>query len=296
MPNSIAYAERFVPVLDAIYQDAALSGALDTSGNLLGWLAGTREFRLGRLSMDGLGDYDRSLGYPAGDVTLDWETHAPDWERGRMFTVDCLDNEESLDLVWANLSGEFLRTHVAPELDAVRFAKYAALAGNTVAARIADAAALLAALRVATNTLDEAQVPDTDRLLFVTPSLIAGVDDLDTTKSRAVLSRFSSIVHVPQARFYTAVETLDGKSPGEEAGGYAKADGAEDVNFLVVHRPAVLQALRHVAPKIVDPAANQSADAWKFGYRAYGIADVQELKAVGLYLHSDLTPAPPAQG
>jgi hypothetical protein len=246
--------------------------------------------------MDGLGDYDRSLGYPAGDVTLDWETHSPDWERGRMFSVDYLDNEESLDLVWANLSGEFLRTHVAPELDAVRFARYAGLAGTTVAANIANAGALVAELRAATNVLDEAQVPDTDRYLFVTPSLIAGVDDMDTTKSRAVLSRFSSIVHVPQARFYTAVETLDGKSSGEKAGGYAKADGAEDINFLVVHRPAVLQALRHVAPKIIDPATNQSADAWKFGYRAYGIADVQELKAIGLYLHRTPTPPPPSQG
>jgi hypothetical protein len=294
MPNNIVYAERFVPVLDRVYQEAAFSSVLDTSSNLLSWLAGTREFRLGKLTMDGLGDYDRSKGYPPGSVSLDWETHSPDWERGRMFTVDYLDNEEALDLVWANLAGEFLRTQVVPELDAVRFAKYAALAAGKVNAPIADAEILLGELRHATNVMDEDQVPDTDRHLFITPSLIGGVDDLDTTKSRRVLERFASINKVPQVRFYTAVDTFDGWTEAEAKGGFAKSEDAENLNFLIVHKPAVLQTLKHVAPKIISKEANQDADAWKFGYRAYGISEAEELKLSGLYAHFTSPEAPEA--
>ena len=36
------------------------------------------------------------------------------------------------------------------------------------------------------------------------------VKDLDTTKSREALDGFSSIVKVPQSRFYSAIDLLDG--------------------------------------------------------------------------------------
>jgi hypothetical protein len=288
MPNNIIPAEKWVPLLDEVYQNAATSSALDTDARLLTWLADSREFRLAKLSMDGLGDYDRALGYPKGNVTLAWETHAPDYERGRMFTVDTMDDEEAAGLVMANLAAEFIRTKVAPELDAVRYARYASLvpAENKVAAAIADASALISALRTASNKMDEAQVPEEGRLLFITPSLISLVEDMDNTKSKAVLERFSLRQKVPQVRFYSAVELFDGKTAGEEAGGFAKATGAKNINFLIAHKPAVLQSLKHVAPKIISPQANQDADSWKYGYRTYGIADAQELKLAGLYVHT----------
>lgn len=34
------------------------------------------------------------------------------------------------------------------------------------------------------------------------------------------------------------------------------------------------------------PEQNQNADAYKFGYRCYGIADVYKNKLAGVYLHS----------
>ena len=288
MANNILAAEKWIPILDEIYQGAATSNILDSDQTLLGWMADTKEFKLAKITMDGLGDYDRTLGYPPGDVSITWETHAPDYERGRMFTIDAMDDSEAAGTAMANLAGEFIRTKVAPELDAVRYARYASLvlSANKAQANIANAAGLISALRESANVLDEAQVPEEGRLLFITPSLLSLVEDMDTTKSRAVLERFSVRQKVPQMRFYTAIDLLDGRADGEKAGGYIKSAGAKDINFLVVHKPAVLQALKHVKPKIIDPDANQDADAWKYGYRTYGIADVQELKVKGLYLHT----------
>ncbi|MCL2504420.1 MAG: hypothetical protein FWE94_07515 [Coriobacteriia bacterium] len=287
MANAITPAEMWVALLDEIYQEAATSNILDTGSQLLQWMADSQEFRLGQLSMDGLGDYSRSDGYPKGDVTLEWETHKPDWERGRMFTVDAMDDEEAAGLVFSNLAGEFIRTKVVPELDAVRYATYTALVptANAKSGALADAAALIAALRVANNTLDEAEVPEDSRYLFIRPSLLSLISDMDTTKSREVLDCFATIQKVPQGRFYSAIDLLDGVKTAELAGGFKKATGAVSLNFLVIHKPAVLQALKHVAPKIVRPEVNQTADAWKYGYRAYGITSAQALKLTGLYVH-----------
>ena len=54
---------------------------------------------------------------------------------------------------------------------------------------------------------------------------------------------------------------------------------------MIIHKPAVIQCEKHVAPKIVEPSVNQDADAYKFGYRNVGIADVYENKVSGIYLH-----------
>ena len=88
---------------------------------------------------------------------------------------------------------------------------------------------------------------------------------------------------MPQTRFYSAVELLDGHNIGEEAGGYKKADGAVELNFEVIHKPAVLQFTKHAVPKIISPEANQDADAWKYGYRNYGLCDAN--KVAGIYVH-----------
>lgn len=54
---------------------------------------------------------------------------------------------------------------------------------------------------------------------------------------------------------------------------------------MVIHKPAVIQFQKHVAPKFISPDQNQTADAWKYGYRNVGIADAYENKVAGIYLH-----------
>ena len=58
---------------------------------------------------------------------------------------------------------------------------------------------------------------------------------------------------------------------------------------MIIHKDAVIQFEKHVAPKVVAPEVNQDSDAWEFGYRNVGIADVYENKAAGIYLHKSTT-------
>lgn len=288
MANVIELAKKFIPMLDEVYKLSSLTAVLDGAAELAQQGANANELIIPKLDMQGLGNYNRNSGYVSGDVTLTNETVKCNFDRGRMFTVDYLDNLESAGIAFGRLSGEFIRTKVVPELDAFRFATYASVSGIskvTAGATLADGAAVVAALRSAVSEMDEDEVPQTERYLFITPTLLGMVQDMDTTKSREVLQNFAGTVKVPQTRFYTAIEQLDGTTGGEEAGGYKKGTGAANINFMIIHKAAVIQFQKHVAPKIITPEQNQMADAYKFGYRNVGIADVYENKVAGIYLH-----------
>ena len=286
MANSIALSKIYTNLLDEVYKNSALTAVLESDASLARAGANANEIVIPKLSMSGLADYKRNSGYVNGDVTLNWETVQFNYERGRMFQVDDMDNEETQNIAFGRLAGEFIRTKVVPELDAFRFAKYAAVTGaGTATGTLATGADVIAALRVATSAMDEAEVPMEDRHLFITPTLLGLVEDLDTSKSKEVLSRFATITKVPQTRFYSAIKLNDGTSSGEEAGGYVKASGAVDLNFEIIHKPATLQFTKHAVPKIISPEQNQDADAWKYGYRNYGLCDTYENKAAGIYVH-----------
>ena len=286
MPNTIQLAKTYTNLLDEVYQQSSLTAVLESDATLSRAGANANEIIIPKLSMDGLADYDRNSGYTNGNVDLSWETVKFNYERGRSFQVDNMDNEETQNIAFGRLAGEFIRTKVVPELDAFRFSTYAGISNvGTATGSLATGEAVIGALRTATSEMDEAEVPMEDRHLFITPTLLGLVQDLDTTKSKEVLSRFATITKVPQTRFYSAIELLDGKSPSEEKGGYKKADGGVELNFEIIHKPAVLQFTKHAVPKIISPEANQDADAWKYGYRNYGLCDAYENKVAGIYVH-----------
>lgn len=282
MANNIQAAKKYLPVLDEIYKLNSLTAVLDGNPELAREGANAGELLIAKLSMQGLADYNRNTGYVDGDVTLEWETIKADYDRGRMFSVDNVDNQDSADVAFGQLANEFIRTKVTPELDATRFAKYAQTSGvGKASGALDDGAKVIAAIRKAVTTMDEAEVPAEGRILFITPTLKGLVDDLDTNKSREVLKKFAEIKEVPQSRFYTQISLTP-----NAAGGYTKtATTGKEINFMIVHPTATVQFPKHIAPKVVTPEQNQNADAYKFGYRIVGIAKVKENKVSGIYVH-----------
>lgn len=296
MANSITTFKKYIDLIDDVYKENAKTAILDGDNSLVQAGSNAHEIVIPKISMDGLGDYSRNGGYVDGDVTVTNETVEFNYDRGRAFTVDAMDNEETAGVAFGKLAGEFVRVKVVPELDAFRFAKYAGISGIskvTTGATLSTGADVIAALRAGTTKMDEDEVPAEDRHLFVTPTVYGLVQDMDTTKSREVMSRFADITLVPQSRFYTAVTLYDGKTDtssqdngvNQKPGGFVKASAAKDINFMIIHGPAVLQYTKHTVTKVITPEENQTADAWKFPYRAYGLADVYENKVAGIYLH-----------
>lgn len=288
MANSLEYAKKFVPVIDGIYKAAGLTEGMDSATQVD--FTGTNEVKVLKVTTTGLGDYDRSTGYPAGDITAAWETIALAVERGKELSIDRMDNEETLGLVFGEVTGQFMREFVIPELDAYRFAKYASTSGISAAtAAILTASDILEAIDEAVRQMDEEEVPLEGRRLYIN-------SDLKPILNAALTRQFGSdnavntvlktyndmpIVYVPKKRFYTAI-TLN---PGVTTWGYTKGATAKDINFMIIYPQSILQAKKFALPKIFTPDENQTKDAWKFQFRLYHDCYVYENKAKGVYLH-----------
>ncbi|MCM1316263.1 MAG: hypothetical protein NC244_12935 [Alistipes senegalensis] len=290
MANSIALVKKYVDKLDDVYKFASLTDFLESDASTVRQGTNANEICIPKIDMDGLADYSRSGGYVEGDDKLTWETVKFDYDRGRSFSVDAMDNEETIGISFGMLSSRFVRNKVVPEMDAYRFAKYAGTTGITVKSEaLTTGDGVCSAITTANNVLDEAEVDAENRILFITSSLHNAIIALDTYKSKAMLEGFSKVIKVPQTRFYTAIDLLDGKTSGEEIGGYKKATAGKNINFMIIDKSAILQFTKHIVNKIISPEDNQSADAWKFFYRAYGLKDVYENKVKGIYCSHSTT-------
>lgn len=278
--NNVELSTVYLPLLDEVYKNEVKTSVLD--GDQATIKKGQNgEIKVAKLDMDGLGDFDRNSGYTEGTTTLKWETIKYDKERSQKLRVDRLDNEESLGVMVAKLSSEFLRTKVAPETDAARIAKIASVEGiSKKEETITTGDEMYKALRAGINNQDEAEVSTENRILFITPTGKALIDDLETYKSKSVMSRFSQVIEVPQTRMYTAI-TLN---TGEENYGYSKAEGASDINFMIVERSAAVTAMDQFI-KYFTPDQDQDGDSHVFPYRNYNLyGHVYENKVAGVYV------------
>lgn len=321
--NNIELATKYLPLLDEVYKEASKTSILE--GDEVTVKKGSNgEIKIAKLDMDGLGDFSRNDGYTKGSTSFVWETIKYDKERSQDLRIDRLDNDEVLETPFAKLSGEFIRTKVVPETDAARIAKICSTEGiTTKAEKLSNGSEVVSALRACSNTMDELEVPTESRILFITPTLRASIDDLDTTQSRAVLSKFSNIIEVPQTRMYTAITLNDGttnygykKAEGQYVKTkdtdvvknkkyYTESDGVysevsspaksslntyyelvgvgKNVNFLCVEKSAAVCAIDQYI-KYFSPDQDQQGDSHVFKYRNNNLyAHCYENKLAGIY-------------
>lgn len=287
MTNQITLPKGIQTILDEVYRKAAVTSVLNSSPSQIRPTQNVHEFCYPQMEVGGLGDYDRASGYTSNSgVNLVWKTVEADYDRGTKIMVDSMDNQESFDLAFGQAANILMREHVAPEGDAFTFAKIAALDGITNNTDTIDGGEqFLEAILTATTEMDEDEVPEEQRYLFTTSTLLKSVKALDTTKSREALDGFAGIVKVPRGRFNTAIDLLSGRDGDEIAGGWKPSELSKPINFLIVHKPALIKFDRHIAGPTVIPAdQNPDADADIVKYRKYGVVDGYQNKRAGIYL------------
>jgi hypothetical protein len=290
--NDITLYKAYIDNLDAVYQDASVTAVLDGANELASMGQNAGEMLIPKYDMDGLADYHRTdaNGYAEGGVSLTFETKKCNYDRGRVFNINDMDNVESNGIAFGKLSSEFIRTKVAPEIDAVRLATYAGKAGGHAAAALATGADWISALTAASLALDDEEVPTNDRVLFIQSSGLKAVNNMQTIDSKAIFGDFAAVVKAPKKRFYSAIDLQDGRTKtdtvDETKGGFKPTTDAKSLNFLVVSKSAVIQYMKNVVNKVINPTENQDDDKWKFFYHPYGINEVYDNKVKGIYYHS----------
>lgn len=118
--NTLATATLFMTQLDKIAVQEATTGWMDANAGQVIYNGGS-EVKIPKMSVQGMGDYDREAGYQRGSVTLEYETRKMTQDRGRLFQLDPMDiNEANFIPTAGAVMGEFQRTQVVPEIDAYR--------------------------------------------------------------------------------------------------------------------------------------------------------------------------------
>lgn len=286
MANTIVLAKNYVSLLDEVYKRESVTADLTGDPAMARAGANASEIVYPQIAVTGLGDYNRNSGYTQGTVDFKWVSTKYNYDRGAKLSVDAMDNQETYNLAFGMAGAELMRTKVAPEADAFTFATLAGIDGISKgdAKTLADAKAFLEELLLAKNKMDDDEVSEEGRILYAAANLLNGLMMLDTYKSKEILSHFAIKKAVPQGRFYTAIDLLDGKSSGEEAGHYKKATAGKDINFMIIHKPAVIKHDKHVVSNVIPASANPDADADIVKYRKYGLVDVYKNKLAGIYL------------
>lgn len=299
MANVLEYSKIFQPSLDKQVVQESTTGWMEANASLVKYNGGN-EVKLPNILMDGLADYDRTNGFVGGDVTLEWKTYGLTQDRGRTFSIDAMDVDETNFVVTAGtVMGEFQRVQVIPEIDAYRYSKLATLAigaGQTrsvalTAVNVVDE--LLADLNVMEDAIGAKDVVITLNPILAGLLAKAGKDFI----SKAMLAKGAlsvevntfndnAIVKAPSKLLKTQFEFLDGTTGGQEAGGFKAADGALDINWLIATKDAPIAISKTDKVRTFTPDQNQKADAWKVDYRKYHDLWVPASKLTSIYANT----------
>lgn len=301
--NTLATATLFQKTLDKVAIQEAVTGWMDANAGQVIYNGGA-EVKIPKLSVQGMGDYDRDNGYQQGSVTLEYETRRMTQDRGRKFQLDPMDiDESSFVATAASVMGEFQRMFVIPEIDAYRISK---IASETITAAKAGMVAYgytpgttgTSALRRLKEGIKAVREQGYNGPLVVhaTPEFImelelelAGKITTVTFSKNGIDTQVPSvdgvpIVPTPANRMYTAITIYDGKTAGQEAGGYVKGSTGLDINFMVLPRDTPIAITKLDIMRIFDPTINQKLNAWQMDYRRFHDLWVLDNKLNSIYL------------
>lgn len=292
--------QRFMPILDEIYQRAAVTSIIEDNSAM--WI-GTNKIRLPKITLDGAADYDRNDGYVRGNITVDYGDYELEFDRGRSFQIDWVDNDETGFDAFRTAAMEYVRTKEVPEFDATRIAKIATLAGTVIQKNGSTITSFLEEFETARVTLTDNEVADENRVAFVSPFFLSGLrkeldgfgryqlqSNTEMFNRNVVMLDGVPLVEVPSARMFDTIKLLDGETGGEEAGGFAPITGtSKRIHLIYADRNAMKAYMKRYASKVFTPDTNIFADAFLIQYRNHHDVIVQDNKTAGIYILKNST-------
>ncbi len=283
--NSIQYATVFMEELDSQLVEKSTTGWMEGNAGQVQYNGGA-EVKIPKMQMSGLGDYDRDGGFAKGAVTVTYETRKLTQDRGRTFQLDAMDVDETNFAATAGaVMREFQNTKVIPEIDAYRYSKIAEMAKT--AGKTKEYTAVVDTIfenLMNDMTAIRDAVGDGCELVIAMSAKVAGMLDLakggTNVLESGVFQQGSAelkvkeidgcpIIRVPSARFQTKYTFMDGVTENETDGGFAKAEDAKAINWIIMVKSAPVAISKTDVTRIFDPMTNQNANAWKIDYRKY---------------------------
>ena len=220
-----------------------------------------------------------------------------------MFQLDPMDiNENNFVTTAAAVMGEFQRAQVIPEIDAYRISKIATEAITAKKAGMiqygytpgSEGTSALRKLKEGIKAIRE--LYNGSIVCHATPDFImelelelAGKITAVTFSKGGIDTQVPSvdgvpIISTPSNRMYTVIKINDGKSGGQEKGGYEKGSSAKNINFFLCPRTTPIAITKQDVMRIFDPITNQKLNAWQMDYRRFHDIWVLDNKLDSVYL------------
>ena len=95
MPNNIAAIKNYTTILDRVYQREATSSCLNSPARMARAGRNAKEIMIPKISVTGLDDYTRNVGYKTGSNDFAYETKVFNYDRGIKLLADVMDVEEA---------------------------------------------------------------------------------------------------------------------------------------------------------------------------------------------------------
>ena len=307
--NSITFATKFASELDKVLTQKSQAAMLEDS-KFGARFVGARTVSIPEADFVGLGDYNRDSGFPNGAVSVSHKTYTLSQDRGRTFSIDREDMDETGVVSLAGqVMSEFVRTKVAPEIDAYTFSKLYGVATDTTGGRTAHKVSLPTGKTLTekvytliTDILDKVEnetgYNDEEILLYVDPTVykaLMATEELDryirtdefkkgeiTTKVQRINNAI--VIPVSAARMKTAY-TFD-KGATASAGGFEADSNASSIGIIALPKSAAKLVKKSEKIRVFSPDVNQKADAYKFDYRLYYDVFVKDSQKNTIWIYS----------
>jgi len=247
---SINYAERFERQIQQQFARELTSSALDINKQYS--FIDAKTIKVPTITLSGYKNHARDGSKNRGTVNNTYQTMTLTHDRDIEFFVDEMDVDETNQVLSAaNITAVFNQEHAIPELDAYRYSKlyseYVAL-GGTPNTTVLSEHNILSVFDNMMEEMDEASVPQSGRILYVTPKIYTMIKNaeqiqrvLDVTGGAANVNRNVrsldevSIVTVPSDRMKTLYDFSEGFVPG---------NGAKQIRMILVHPSSVLAPVK----------------------------------------------------
>ena len=180
MANTIDLVTKFQPYVDEQFKNESKLSMLTNQD--FDW-TGAHTIKVYKIGTSSMNDYDRA----GANISTNWSRFGPvagldatteemtlTKDRSFTFAIDKLDNDETAQqLAGASALSRQDREVVIPEVDAYVYGVMASKAGTKPAAAALTADNIYSEILKASETLDDAEVPETGRVLLVTPTTYA---------------------------------------------------------------------------------------------------------------------------
>ena len=179
---SIELAKKYAPYTDELFKAESKLSLLTNSD--FDW-TGAHSVSVWKISTVAMNDYSRNRGgdFDESDASLsrfgkiiDLDAQTEEMllrkDRSFIFNIDKMDQEETAEQVKAETAlARQIREVVIPEVDCYVYGEMTANAGNIADVESLDETNVYSAIVTGTEVLDDAEIPDTERVLVITPAI-----------------------------------------------------------------------------------------------------------------------------